>query len=155
MPLEIAVIERQPVPDGTRFWDAVMRILPVALASTAARMQLRAPRGKTGKLSRRIQIRTVRVNQGFVQGVEGQFVVAVPYGHLVARGHRIIARGAQRKGLRLSKTERKTRRTALLRRRAAGAIGFVPADPFALQTLTEDRALMIQRIETGLGSRAV
>jgi hypothetical protein len=150
MPLDVQVIERQPVPTGTRFWDAVMRIVPLAFAPTATRMQLRAPRGKTGKLARRVQVRAKRVSQGFIQGVEVQFIVGVPYGHLVAQGHRIIARGEQRKGLKLSTVDRTKRRTALKRRRAAGAAGFVPANPFATQTLAEDRAAAIGRIESGL-----
>jgi len=175
MPLDVQVIERQPVPDGIRFWDAVTRILPLALAATATRMQLRAPRGKSGKLARRVDVRAVRVNQGFVQGVEAQFVVAVPYGHLVTGGHRIIPRGPERGAVTGSKTVirnrlrggfvasesvsvpvRETRGVALRRRRAAGSIGFVAGNPFALQTIAEDRAALIQRIETGLGSlRAV
>lgn len=175
MPLDVQVVERQPVPDGMRFWDVVTRMLPLALAPTAARLQLRAPRGKTGKLARRVDVRAVRVSQGFVQGVEAQFIVPVRYGHLVTGGHRIIPRGPARGVVIGSKTVirnrlrggfvasesvsmpvRETRGVALRRRLAAGSIGFVPGNPFALQTVAEDRAALIQRIETGLGSlRAV
>jgi hypothetical protein len=150
MPLEIAVIERRPVPDGQRFWDTVARILSRATRSTAAKMQARAPHGKSGKLSRRVDVRVTRINQGFVQGVEADFIVAVRYGHLVARGHRIVARDAQRKGLRLSKGERATRRSALLERRGRGSLGFVPANPFAAGTLQEDQGSIVQAIEDGL-----
>ena len=150
MPLEVVVIERRPAPDGQRFWDAVGRILSPATRGTAAKMQARAPRGKTGKLSRRVDVRVARVNQGFVQGVEIDFIVGVPYGHLVARGHRTIARGKQRKGLRLSKGERATRRSALLERRGRGALGFVPANPFASQTLAEDQGTLVRAVEDGL-----
>lgn len=150
MPLDVQVIERRPVPDGRQFWGVVAGILSRALRSTAATMQGRAPHGKTGKLARRVDVRVTRVNQGLVQGVQADFIVAVPYGHLVSRGHRIIARGAPRQGIKLSKGERATRRTALLRRRGAGAIGFVPANPFATATLQEDEGHIVQGIEQGL-----
>ena len=150
MPLDVQVIERRPVPDGRRFWDVVAGLLPRAARPTASRMQLRAPHGKTNKLSRRVDVRVTRVNQGLVQGVGVDFIVAVPYGHLVARGHRIIARGAQRQGLKLSKGERATRRTALLRRRGQGSTGFVPANPFASATLQEEEGAIVRGIEQGL-----
>jgi hypothetical protein len=150
MPFEVVVIERRPVPDGQRFWDRVADLLKRVSVGTAAKMQTQAPVGKTGKLARRVDVRVSRVNQGFVQGVALDFIVAVPYGHLIARGHRIVARGEQRKGLRLSKGERAMRRSALLERRSRGSLGFVPANPFASATLQEDQGAIAQGIEQGL-----
>lgn len=162
MPLEVSVIERRPVPDGRRFWYAVAGVLPRAAGGTAAKMQLRAPHGASGKLSRRVDVRVILVNQGLVQGVEAQFIVAVPYGHLLARGHRIIPRGPGRAGLapatrgekgargRLIRGRRAELRSALMARRAGGAIGFVPADPFALGSLREDQGTIVRAIERGL-----
>lgn len=150
MPLDVQVIERTPVPDGRRFWDVVAGLMSRVTRATAGKMQARAPHGKSGKLSRRVDVRVVRVNQGFVQGVQADFVVAVPYGHLVSRGHKIIARGAQRKGLKLTKADRATRRTALLRRRGEGAIGSVPANPFATGALQEDEGQIVRGIEQAL-----
>jgi len=158
MPLEITVIERRPVPDGQRFWDTVTQILSRATRGTAAKMQARAPVGKTGKLARRVDVRVSRVNQGFVQGVEIDFIVGVPYGHLVARGHRIIARGPGREGAGGGRTGPRGRlqgrrgelRSALLERRGRGSLGFVPANPFASATLQEDQGSLVQAIERGL-----
>jgi hypothetical protein len=149
MPFEVSVIERNPVPEGRRFWDVVRGILPRVTTPTAQKMQARAPKGRSHKLSRRVDVRVVPVNQGIVQGVEAQFVVAVPYGHLVARGHRIVGRGPQRKGLPLSRAERASRRSALKLRRVT-ATGFVPPNPFALASLAEDRAQIVTGIEQGL-----
>lgn len=164
MPLEVTVIERQPVPAGQRFWDTVGRILPRTVLSTAAKMRQRAPVGKTGKLSRRVDIRVVRVSQGFVQGVEVQFGVGVPYGHLVSAGHRIIARGRTQLSVTTvgisKRTGRQTVRTRLGRnifartelkeRRLGGAIGVVPGNPFATGTLQEDAGAIVRGIEQGL-----
>lgn len=150
MPLEVAVIERHPVPEGRKFWDVVAGLAARGAQVTARKIQSRAPVGKSGKLSRRVDVRVTRVNQGFVQGVQLDFIVAVPYGHLVSRGHRIIARGEQRLGLKLSKADRASRRAGLLRRRGAGAIGFVPPNPFATATLQEDEGQIVRAIEQGL-----
>jgi hypothetical protein len=180
MPLDVVVIERKPVPDGRRFWDVVRGILPRSALATAAKMQARAPRGKSGKLSRRVDVRVKPVNQGLVQGVEADFIVTVPYGHLVGGGHRIIPRGPARKGitkgvarggpellalLNLRGVEgfraqillenrrgsvRAKLRSALLERRGRGSIGFVPANPFASSTLQEDQASIVRGIEQGL-----
>ena len=166
MPLDVQVIERQPVPDGRRFWDVLAGLLSRAARPTAARMQHRAPHGKTGKLSRRVDVRVVRVNQGFVQGVQLDFIVAVRYGHLVAGGHRIIARGPTRKQVSIT-TERISTRTGrqvistrlgfdptsriqLAQRRGRGALGFVPANPFASATLQEDDGRIVRAVEDGL-----
>lgn len=177
MPLDVQVIERKPVPDGRRFWDVVAGLLSRAARPTATRMQLRAPHGKTGKLARRVDVRVVRVNQGLVQGVQLDFIVAVPYGHLVTGGHRIIPRGRSR-GTRgavigskqltvtrhwltlggqeatrqevVTRAVRSTRRAELLQRRGRGSIGFVPANPFASATLQETEGQIVRAVEDGL-----
>lgn len=147
MPLEVQVIKRPP--NAVQFWDMIERLLPRVLRPVAARMQARAPRGKTGKLSRRIDVVIRRVNAGLIQGVEALFVTGVPYGHLVERGHRIVGRGPTRKGRRLSREERKLLRRALLQRRLSGG-RFVPGTHFAEHTLREERGAVVQGIESGL-----
>lgn len=148
MPLEVTIIKRPPT--AVQFWDMLQRLMPKVLGPVAVRMQARAPRGKTGKLSRRIDLRVVRVNAGLIQGLQVDFVTGVPYGHLVERGHRIIARGPQRKGQTLTRAVRKQLRSALLQRRAAGGKGFVPGVHFALRSFQEARGEIVQGLEARL-----
>lgn len=143
MSLEVEVLK--DIPTGQQMWDALGRIIPRAFAGTATRMAAAAPRGKTGKLSRRVQVVAKRISQGFVQGVEADFGVGVPYGHLVTKGHKIIARGPGRKG-----ANKGALRTQLKNRRGAGALGFVPGNPFAERVFNQDRANAIRLIEEGL-----
>lgn len=140
MPLQVAVISRPPT--AGKFWDVMLRIVPRALAGTAARMAATAPHGKTGKLSRRVDVRVRRINQGLVQGVQADFVVGVRYGHLVVRGHRNIPRGPGRRG-----ANKGVLRSALKARRSAGATGFTPGNPFADQAFTQSRSAVIATIE--------
>lgn len=146
MPLEVTVVKR--LPTGAQFWDAVQKVLGKTLDPIAAQMAARAPKGRTGKLSRRIAVVLKRMNSGLIQGVEADFVTGVKYGHLVERGHRIVARGPNRR-TRMTREERRDLRRALLRRRLQ-AQGFVPANPFAENVLKEQRSGIITGIESGL-----
>lgn len=143
MPLEVSVVKS--LPTGLQFWDALQRIIPRALAPTAARMRAAAPRGKTGKLSRRVEVHVKRISSGFIQGVEADFGVGVPYGHLIEAGHKIIPRGPGRKGAKLGAL-----RTQLKARRAQGSKGFVPGTGFASRAFTADRASTAQALEAAL-----
>lgn len=169
MSLQVTVVNRPP--DAEQFWAAMGRVVPRSLGGTAAKMAATAPHGKSGKLGRRVDIIARRVNQGLIQGIEVLFGVGVRYGHLVAGGHRIIARGAAsghgqvigqktvirnrlRGGAVASEKVivpvRETRRAALLRRRGEGAIGFVPGNPWAVAVFQEDQPGNVQLIERGL-----
>ena len=149
MSLEVVVVKN--LPTTQQFWGAIQRVVPRSFAATVARIRARAPHGKTGKLARVINVRVTPSNAGgvFGSGVQVEFVTAAPYGHLVERGHRIVARGQQRKGFRLSKDERRTRRSALLTRRAS-AQRFVPGQHFALQAFMETRTQAVAMVESGL-----
>ena len=163
MSLETFVVSGVPelsrALDGSRWWAAIERNAPRALVPVANAMRAAAPKGKTGKLSRGFDLRTKRVSQGFIQGVEVEIVERVPYGHLVESGHQIIARGPGRKGLspatlaekgprgRLMRGRRAQLRRALLARRAAGAIGFVPGRFFGRDTLRSMEAQTMSLLE--------
>lgn len=157
-PLQAVVIEgvediRRKL-NADRWWAALLRIAPRALIPTASKLKSRAPVGETGKLSRGFDVRAKRISQGFIRGVQAEIGARVSYGHLVARGHRIIARGATR--FTFSGTAR-TRigaravlgieRSKLKARRAGMAIGFVPGNPFAIAAVAEDRAQVVRLIE--------
>ena len=141
-------LQRSLDPDA--WWRAIERNVPRALTPVAAAMKAAAPKGKSGKLSRNFEVISRRVSQGFIQGVEADIVTKVPYGHLVERGHKIIARGPGRRVLRdLEKIggpwatarlreKRAAFRRSLKERQAAGAIGFVQGRFFGQRTL-EDR----------------
>lgn len=158
MPLETIVVtgieEARRRLQPARWWAALLHIAPRALLPTAAKLKSRAPKGETGKLSRGFDVRAKAINQGFISGVQAEIGARVRYGHLVARGHRIIARGKTR--FTFSGTARKpipgravlaAERRKLKARRLGVAIGFVPANPFAEQTFAEDRGNIIRRIE--------
>lgn len=156
MALDVVMVKRLPTPSD--FWDALMRIVPRALTPTAAKLRSRAPRGKTGKLSRGFDVRARRISQGLVQGVQAEIGARVPYGHLVAAGHRIVARGPGRRvigdlekmgpwGVSRARGIRTSLRRSLKARRLAGAIGFVPGHPFEDQTWQEDRGNVVRLIE--------
>ena len=93
-----------------------------ALAPVVADAQSRAP-VRTGKLRQSVQLKT-RTNIGQVEVTLG---TGVPYGHLLERGHNIVARGPNRKGLAAGVAAR-----GLTQRRKQGASGFVAARPFAV-----------------------
>jgi hypothetical protein len=140
--------------DRARWWDALMRIAPRSLLPTAAKLKGRAPVGETGKLSRGFDVRAKRISQGFIQGVQAEIGARVGYGHLVARGHKIVARGATRftfggtaRTRIASRALLGTERSKLKARRAGPAIGFVPPDPFAVASMAEDRAQIVRLIE--------
>jgi len=154
MPLEtivfsppIAELQRRLSP--ARWWAAIERNATRVLMPLAARLKTTAPRGKTGKLGRGFDVRAKPVHQGLIQGVEASVGARVPYGHLVSRGHRIIARGATRftTGARAMKGNpalRGRERTALKLRRQGEALGFVPGDPFVEQAVAAERANIIR-----------
>jgi hypothetical protein len=173
MPLDVTVIKRPPT--GAQFWDAMLRVVPRALAGTAARMAAAAPRGRTRKLGRRVIVRVKPMSLGlFAQGVQADFGVGVHYGHLVTGGHQIIARGRGR-GSRgavigsraVTRTTtlvgsgaqasfpvavpiRSTRLAELKTRRAAGSIGRVPGNPFADIVFAQERGAIVATIERTL-----
>jgi len=139
---------------SARFWDALLRIAPRALLPTAAKLKSRAPIGETGKLSRGFDVRAKRISRGLIRGVQAEIGARVSYGHLVARGHKIIARGATRYTFGgTARTRIASRallgieRSKLKARRAGIAIGFVPPNPFVVATMAEDRAQTVRLIE--------
>jgi len=163
---------RKLVP--ARWWAALLQIAPRALMPTASKLRSRAPKGESGKLSRGFDVRAKPISQGFIQGVQAEIGARVSYGHLVTRGHQVIARGrgrgtkgavigsravvVTRRALTLggqiatrqesvTRVIRSTRSAELKARRAAGALGFVPGNPFAEQTFLEDRVQIIRLIE--------
>ena len=166
--MSLVVEVLKDLPTGRELWGVIQRVVPRAFAVTAARMQALAPRGKTRKLSRRVDIRVTPSHAGgiFGGGVQVDFVTGVPYGHLVTEGHDVIARGPTRRQVsittaRISKhTGRQVTTTRfgfdpmsrilLAKRRAAGAIGRVPGNPFAQLALQETRAQAIANVEAGL-----
>lgn len=110
----------------------------------------RAPVGKTGKLRRGIRMR-VRVKRDLI---EVMMLLTAPHGHLVDRGHKIVARGPSRTGLgdrsddTLSLRRRRIAlRSGLLSRRASGGRGFVAGRRFVRA------ALEAQGGERGLANR--
>lgn len=134
MSLETFVVSGVPelrrALDADRWWAAIERHAPRALVPVANAMRSAAPKGKTGKLARGFDVRAKRINQGFIQGVEVDIGARVPYGHLIERGHRIIARGPGRKG-----GKKGALRKALKARRLAGGQGFVSGTFFARTTM--------------------
>lgn len=156
MSLETFVVSGVPelsrALDSTRWWAAIERHAPRALTPTVNALRSAAPKGKTGKLSRGFDTRTKRISQGFIQGVQVDIGARVPYGHLIERGHKIIARGPTRftKAARAMKGNaalRKAGRTALKARRLAGSQGFVPGTFFARRTLQSRQAQTMSLLE--------
>lgn len=147
MSLETFVISGVPelsrALDGDRWWAAIERHAPRALAPVVHSLRAAAPKGKTGKLSRGFDTRTKRINQGFIQGVQVDIGARVPYGHLVERGHKIIPRGPQRKG----RPRSRSFAVALKARRAAGSRGFVPGRFFARDAVEAGRAQTMSLLE--------
>lgn len=158
----------------TRYWAALERILPRALAPALVAMKTAAPRGRSGKLARGFDLRLQRIQQGLVHGLQVDVGARVPYGHLVHGGHKIIARGrgrgshgavigtkqvtVTRHALLLSGQEatrqevvtrnvRSTRAAELTTRRAAGAIGRVAGNPFAAWVLQQRQAQTVGLVE--------
>lgn len=125
------------------FWAAIVRLIPRALVPILVDMKARAPRGRTGKLGRGFDVQLEPVAQGLVQGVEATIGARVPYGHLIERGHRVIARGPSRKGRKLVRGARR----ALKLRRQAGGIGFVAPRPFALPAVVAQETSTVALIE--------
>lgn len=133
--------------DGEAWWAAIERHAPRAMMPAAHAMRQTAPKGKTGKLSRGFDVRAKRIRQGLIQGVQVEIGARVPYGHLVERGHQIIARGPQRKGIKLTRERRKELRTSLKARRAAGAIGHVPGRFFGREAVEQRRSQIMSLLE--------
>jgi hypothetical protein len=127
------------------WYAALERVAPRALVLLAADLRGRAPRGRTGKLARGFDVRARRIDRGLVQGVQAEVGARVPYGHLVAEGHRVIPRGPARSGT--TRSQRASLRSGLKARRAAGAIGFVPGNPFVLQAVAERGPQVIAVLE--------
>lgn len=154
MSLEVFIIDGldalKRATDPDRWWAALERNAPRAFAPMAKAIQSAAPKGRTGKLSRGFDVRAKRISQGFIQGVQVDIGARVPYGHLVERGHRIIARGPGRKGGRLG-----VLRKALKARRLAGGTGFVPGQFFAQRTFDvqgeQVLGLLVKLLEQELG----
>lgn len=159
MSLEVFVApELERALEPSVWWTAIERNVPRALAPVAVAMKGTAPKGKTGKLSRGFDIRAKRVNQGFIQGVQAEIGSRTPYGHLVERGHQIIARGPGRKvlgdlekfgswGTARLREKRAAFRSALKARRAAGPIGFVPGRFFGRGTMESHRGQIMSLLE--------
>lgn len=147
---ESVVIEGLPELERTfspeTFWAAIERLIPRAFLPVTVDMRGRAPRGRSGKLGRGFDVQVRRVAQGFVQGILAVIGARVPYGHLVEFGHRIIARGPGRKGLK-NRLQRGQARTALKARRLAGPRGFVSPRPFAEPSVVAHEAQTVDLIE--------
>lgn len=146
MSLETFVISGVPelsrALDGLRWWDAIERHAPRALTPIVSGLRAVTPKGKTGKLSRGFDMRTKRISQGLIQGVQVDIGARVPYGHLIERGHQIIPRGPSRKG-----GKKGALRKALKARRLAGSRGFVPGRFFARRALEAGRAQTLSLLE--------
>lgn len=152
--------------NGRSILDALERAAPRAMAVVAAELRARAPRGKTGQLGRGFDVDVRRV-VGLAGGVQVTIGARVPYGHLVAGGHRIIARGPTRKQVsittvRISKrTGRQvvstrlgidpTSRLALRRRRALGSTRFVPGNPFVQEAFAAREPEVVNLLERLIG----
>lgn len=129
-----------------RYWSALLRILPRAMTPVLVAMRAAAPRGETGKLSRGFDVRVQPIRQGLIYGIEVDVGARVPYGHLVEFGHRIVPRGPQRKGLKLSRARRKELRTRLQSRQLQ-ARGQVAGVGFAVSTLQARQGQVIGLVE--------
>lgn len=139
---DVRKLQRMLTP--ARYWEALERIIPRALTPALSAMRDAAPRGRTGKLSRGFDVRLKRVQQGLIHGLEVDVGARVPYGHLVHGGHRIVARGPQRKGL--TRARRGELRSALKERRLSPH-GRVLGYPFAFQVLQRQLPQAIGLIE--------
>ncbi|HWP38944.1 MAG TPA: hypothetical protein VNL18_15465 [Gemmatimonadales bacterium] len=139
------------VLSGPAFWETMERLIPRALTPVAAAARAAAPQGRTGRLRRRpFEVRTKR---GFALGtvITAEIGTRLPYGHLPERGHRIIPRGPQRKGVPLSRARRKELRSGLKARRAQGAIGFVPGQFFTRRAWEQHEEQTRRLLEALLG----
>lgn len=134
--------------NGRSVMEALERAAPRAMILVAADIRARAPRGKTGKLGRGFDVAARRI-RGLAGGVEVAIGARVPYGHLVAGGHRIIARGPTRKDRRLSRVARAAARSSLKQRRILGGRGFVPGNPFVTDAFASrgpDAVRLLERL---------
>lgn len=130
--------------DPSRWWEAIERHASRAMIPVARAMANAAPKGKSGKLGRGFDVRTQRIRQGLIQGVQVDIGARVPYGHLVERGHKIVPRGRGSKvvtrhrllgGFVITEQVRqRSRGGASLKTRRAGASGFVPGRFFGERT---------------------
>src|SRR5262245_22775974 len=96
----IADIRRlQRMLGPARYWQELERNIPRAMTRVLVALRAAAPRGKTGKLGGRFEVKIKPVSQalGLINGLHLDIGAVVPYGHLVELGHRIIPRGPQRK----------------------------------------------------------
>lgn len=117
-----------------RFWAALERNVPRALTPLLVAMREGMPR-RSGKLaSRPLEVRAERKGDIFGGGVQAAIGAREPYAHLVAFGHRVVARGPTRKGRKLSRAVRAAARTALRNRQDLGQ-GFVPGRDFVTPAL--------------------
>ena len=97
----------------------------------------------TGKLARAaVQVRGITALPSVVRAEVGPR--RLPYAHLVARGHRIIARGPSRKGAETDRAKAARLRRALKARRAGGSLGTVAARPFIGPAFEQQRDRIAQ-----------
>jgi len=128
---------------------ALRRILPRAHAGVLSAIQAAAPHGKSGKLARGFDVRVVTETRALLRGLEVQILARVPHGHLVHEGHRIVARGPQRKGLKLTGARRRELRNELKARRLE-VRGRVPGNPFAGRVLQQQQGQVLAFVEREL-----
>lgn len=159
MPLALdALVVEAPNLDARDLWQEMERGMPEAFQPFLDILAARAPRGETGELSSQgFGIRMRRRDQGVIQGVDVQVGAAQPTAHLVAEGHEIIPRGAGTAAIAAAPRGTKREKRAALRadvqaRRAEGAIGFVPGNPWIAQAWAEQRAAIVGRLETALAT---
>lgn len=139
--------------DPVAFWERMELSMPGAFQPLANRLQSTAPVGKTGKLARGpFGIRIKRRSQALIAGVEVAVGASQPTAHLVAGGHAIVPRGPTVLRKRFKREQRAAIRAGVKARRAAGAIGFVPGNPFVEQSWTAERALVVERVERDLAA---
>ncbi len=143
------------VLQGDRWWDAILRHAPRAMQPLATAIRQGAPRPHarrrpgTPRLGARMDVVADVQVRGFERGVRVAIISRQPYGHLVAEGHRIVPRGPTRR-VGLTRAERKSLRSGLKARRAAGAFGVfgrVPGNPWVTNATARERPRVLALLE--------
>jgi hypothetical protein len=157
--LETVVIEIPPELErmnGKEVWQEIQRALPEAFQPLLGVLEEGAPVGKTGKLRQAgFGLRMTAVSAGLINGVKVLVGSGDPVAHLVAEGHEIVPRGPGRDSIDQAPRGKKRQRRAELRaslkaRREAGAIGFVPGNPWVEDAFESQRAEIIASLEAQL-----
>lgn len=151
--LEVVRVEIPPALDRlgpVAVWEELERAMPEAFQPLLDLIAARAPIGPTGKLaSSGFGLKMRRRAQGLIHGLDVAVGSPEGHAHLVAEGHEIVPRGGGLGG-RKKREERAALRADLKRRRAAGAAGFVPGNPFVESSVLQMRDAVVARLEQQL-----